>query len=99
MPATSQWTAYAASLGDYTTRGGGAAKFWVTNWTGNTLTIDITTNGGYKMWDANTNTGWTVNKALSATAGTALFYIVFDSSSATNMNLVFQSYAGMPVFV
>lgn len=97
FPPISQWTAMANSFGDSTTRAGRGAKVWVTNLTGNALTIDITTNAGYTLWDDNTNSGWTVNKQLGAGSSTALFYFMF--AGASTMNVVYAQNTNIPQFV
>lgn len=97
MPAIADWLALSSSWGDYTTRQGGGCQFAITNLTGQALTIDITTNSGYTLWDSNTNTGFTVNKSV-ATGLTHVFTIAHDSSAANKMLVYYEGTMGVPSF-
>lgn len=74
MPANTAWDALFGSFGAAANRDHRVCSFWITNLTGNALTIDITTlgNSKYTLWDNNTNTGFTVNKTIPT--GTCCFF-------------------------
>jgi hypothetical protein len=84
MPANTDWDALFGSFGAAANRFHRVCSFWITNLTGNTLLIDITTlgNSKYTLWDNNTNTGFTVNKSIPNNI-VAFFRIGPDSTLGT----------------